>query len=439
MLVWIRKNTWNKWIGPADLFSLEQRILHAILLILAPVIFLSAVFDLLIGLTGMSAYLLITFICQIIAVYLSRVKRKTQWGVILFAFNGYGFLIVNYFLNSGIQGPTILLFILEFMAVLVVSSLLLNRFWFFLHLTFAIGLMWLEYRNPQLITFSYESRSLYFIDMGFSYFCSILLIYGIVTYIKFNYWRERKLANERADINAQQKEQLEKLHAEKDLLFSIIGHDIRSPLSLIKGYLSMMEADITLSAEDAAALRKQLNESVDGTLQMLENLLEWSSLEYRQQEKLESLDPATVMTDVLVLLEKQAAHKHINIERQQEGARVNILASRRILELVFRNIVHNAIKFTPAGGQIQIREEIIGQAYSISIRDNGIGMSEEQLNGLFTFRAKHSYGTAREKGTGLGLLLSKELLHAIGGSIEASGHPGKGSCFVIRFHLQRHQ
>lgn len=97
MLVLVKKHIWNRWIGSAEQFTLEQRIFHAILLILLPILFISSIFDLMIGLVWMGFYLLFALGCQLLAYYLSRYRQQNTIAIILFGINGYGFLAVNYF------------------------------------------------------------------------------------------------------------------------------------------------------------------------------------------------------------------------------------------------------------------------------------------------------------------------------------------------------
>lgn len=437
MLVLINKHIWNRWMGPSDEFSLEQRIFHAILLILLPLLLISSIFDFIIGLEGMALYLLVTLVCQVLAFYLSRVKKKNTIALILFACNGYSFLIINYYLNSGIQGPTLLLFLLTFMAVLVVSPKVLNRYWAVLHFLIAVGLLWMEYRDPSFIEVTYSNRLLFFADIIFSYGCSLVIVYGITTYIKFNYTRERKLAMSRAEINATQKEQLEKIDEQKNRLFSIIGHDVRGPLMLIRGYLDLLEHKESMSGSESEELRQQLQESVDGTIEMLENLLEWSRLQYRQETQLEQVDITASIDKVLVLLEKQAAKKEVVIKRLLPETKTTVPGNKRILELVFRNVVQNAIKFTSSNGVVTVEELVERDFYLIKVKDTGMGMSPEQLASLFSFKVKSTYGTNREKGTGMGLMLCKELLSEIGGTISAESVEKEGSTFVIRLKARK--
>ena len=437
MLVLVKKHIWNRWIGSAEDFSLEQRIFHAILLILLPILLISSIFDLIIGLVAIGLYLLFALACQLLAYYLSRYKQQSNIAIILFGINGYGFLALNYYLNSGVQGPTLLLFLLAAMIILVVSPRKMNRVWMLINLLLVIVLLWFEYRMPDFIELTYENRSVFFADIIFSYCCSLLVIYGITSYIKFNYAREHKLATDRAEINAQQKVQLEKIDEQKNKLFSIIGHDVRGPLMLIRGYLDLMEHKESLNESESEQLRLQLQESVDGTIEMLENLLEWSRLQYLQETQWEQVNVSDAVDHVLVLLDKQAAKKQIHIKRVRPADTRIIRGNKRIMELVFRNVIQNAIKFTPVNGSIEIKEEVKGNSYLVQVKDSGMGMSDVQLKSLFTFKAKTTYGTNREKGTGMGLMLCKELLSGIDGRINAESKEGQGSLFLIEFNRYR--
>ncbi|HCL06788.1 MAG TPA: hypothetical protein DHW64_12890, partial [Chitinophagaceae bacterium] len=142
MLVLVKKHIWNRWIGSAEQFSLEQRIFHAILLILLPILLISSIFDLMIGLAGIGLYLFFALACQLLAYYLSRYRQKSNIAIVLFVLNVYGFLALNYYLNSGVQGPTLLLFLLAAMIILVVSPDRLNRIWMLINLLLVGFLLW---------------------------------------------------------------------------------------------------------------------------------------------------------------------------------------------------------------------------------------------------------------------------------------------------------
>lgn len=430
-----KNQIWNRWIGNAAQYSLEQRIFHAILLTLLPILLIASIFDFIIGLVTIGLYLLLALGCQLLAYYLSRYKQKNNIAIALFALNGYGFLTLNYYHNSGIHGPTLLLFLLSTMIILAVSPTRLNWLWMVINLVLVTVLLWVEYKNPGSIKITYDNRTVHFADITFSYCCSLGVVYGITTYIKFNYSKEKKLATDRAEINEQQKKQLEKIDEQKNKLFSIIGHDVRGPLTLIRGYLDLMEHKDVLNESESEQLRVQLQESVDGTIEMLENLLEWSRLQYLQETQWEQVNISSTIDRVLVLMEKQAAKKQIHVQRVKPAITQMIAGNQRIMELVFRNVIQNAIKFTPAEGRVEIKEAVKGNLYVVEVKDNGMGMSDEQLKSLFTFKAKTTYGTNREKGTGMGLMLCKELLLGINGTITAESKEGQGSVFVIGFPL----
>lgn len=125
-----------------------------------------------------------------------------------------------------------------------------------------------------------------------------------------------------------------------------------------------------------------------------------------------------------------ASKKDIDLTYEVDPA-VNIVADSDMLQLVVRNIVSNAIKFTPANGRIDVSTRRINNECRISIADNGRGIPFEQQMDMFTLKARSTFGTANEKGVGLGLILCKEFTEQQGGRIDFESIPGKGSTFFI--------
>ena len=230
-------------------------------------------------------------------------------------------------------------------------------------------------------------------------------------------------------------EELQNLNATKDKFFSIIAHDLRSPFNSILGLTNYMveqiqEKNFDKLEEYGIIVRNSSQRAMD----LLTNLLEWSrSQTGRMEFSPEYVEISSLIGEVTSLLVDSAEQKSITIFQKISG---KILASvdRSMFSTILRNLISNAIKFTKVGGTIEISLEEELSTFKVSVKDNGIGIKNEQIEKLFRIDENHStMGTRNEKGTGLGLILCKEFVDKHGGRIWAESKAGKGSlfCFTI--------
>lgn len=231
---------------------------------------------------------------------------------------------------------------------------------------------------------------------------------------------------------------LQELNTTKDKFFSIIAHDLRNPYSSMIGFSELLLEDLEeLSKDEIRDSLKIIHSSAKNSLNLLENLLAWSRLETGHMH----FDPSKVVLaemvdEVVNVLFSLAYRKKIEINNLV-GSDVFLYSDKNMLNTILNNLVMNAIKFTPIGGEINIyatklaaEPESDKQFFKISVADNGIGMDALFCKQLFS-RSKliSSPGTEKEQGTGMGLLLTREMVERHGGIISAESTPGKGSVF----------
>lgn len=228
-----------------------------------------------------------------------------------------------------------------------------------------------------------------------------------------------------------QAKELSQTLSTKDKLFSIIAHDLRSPFNSIIGLSDLLVNNI----EEYDKIRilkfaEQINSSAKPTLVILDNLLNWAKsqtgqLNYRPERiKLESL-----YQELVDIMDSSANFKNISLNYFQVG-NIEVFADKNMIKSVLFNLVSNAIKFTNTNGKVTIYAIQNSDHIEISVSDNGVGMSEERQNNLFkTETPETTYGTAREPGSGLGLIICKEFVEKHGGKIWVESKEGKGSDF----------
>lgn len=227
--------------------------------------------------------------------------------------------------------------------------------------------------------------------------------------------------------------ELTELNATKDKFFSIISHDLRGPLASLLTLLDLTEED--LARRDYARLSDNLRLARQVSHQyfaLLNNLLQWSrSQSGRLEFRPEPVELPDLARSLSALTEAPARAKEIALLWDLPSA-LTVRADRFMLETVLRNLISNALKFTPRGGQVLVSAAPQPHGVRFEVRDSGVGIPPERQARLFRIESNSSTpGTERETGTGLGLILCREFVERHGGSIGVSSEPGQGS----RFHF----
>ena len=231
--------------------------------------------------------------------------------------------------------------------------------------------------------------------------------------------------------------QLKELNETKDKFFSIIAHDLRSPLGSQKSVIDLiLEEYENLNESTRKELLNSLQESSYHLYNLLENLLEWAmSQSGKIKVVYKEINLKEKYSAILSQFKANAELKNIHLTNELNGD-TNVLADENLTEAILRNLISNAIKFTNQGGEIKISSKRISidnsEFLKISISDNGVGIKEEKVKTLFEPDKSQSVrGTADEKGTGLGLLLCKEFAEKQGGQILVESKIGEGSTFAF--------
>jgi signal transduction histidine kinase/ligand-binding sensor domain-containing protein len=234
-----------------------------------------------------------------------------------------------------------------------------------------------------------------------------------------------------AEKLAEQKEVLEKLNTDKDKMFSIVAHDLRSPMGNFKAMLENLSNKPELYDDNRRQkVLQALNEMAKNTYDLLENLLNWSKTQMGvinfEPDKIEILP---IVKDVLKLAEPLAQKKNIAIKIKIPPT-LTVYADANMVRTIFRNLIMNAIKFTDMLGNIEVTSMVIENSVQFSVKDNGVGLTPQIQEKLFTNKyLQTSLGTHNEKGSGLGLLLCKEFVSINRGNIWVESVFGKGTTF----------
>jgi signal transduction histidine kinase len=228
-------------------------------------------------------------------------------------------------------------------------------------------------------------------------------------------------------------EELIQTIATRDKFFSIISHDLRSPLGGLMGILDILNSSYkTLDENEKKEIISNATQVSKTTYTLMENLLEWSRIQTgRIHNDPENLDIHRLVENVASLYEPNIKGKEIIFSNSTKREHL-IFADKSMTEAILRNLISNAIKFTHQGGEIEISSEIKDEMIIIKVKDSGVGIDQSKIPDLFRVDVSVSTkGTAKETGTGLGLVICKELAEKQHGKIWVESKKDKGSLFYF--------
>ncbi|MCK9280232.1 MAG: ATP-binding protein [Melioribacteraceae bacterium] len=239
---------------------------------------------------------------------------------------------------------------------------------------------------------------------------------------------ERKIAEEE---NIKKNLELAELNATKDKFFSIIAHDLKSPFQGLISYSQILSSQFSdLSEEEKISFIGSIEALSQSAYKLLENLLDWSRLQTGQM--IYNPEPFNLLVELyptIALVKQTALNKKIKFNYTIDNTIV-VNADINMLSTIIRNLISNAIKFTKPGGNIILSAKELDGKIELSVIDTGIGIEKESLDKLFLIGNKESRtGTANESGTGLGLLLCKEMIAKHGGELKVESEINKGTTF----------
>jgi two-component system, sensor histidine kinase and response regulator len=432
-----RLPTWNQLIGDSSEFSRQNRAFNSISILTLLILCILLPFNLSIGLQEVSIAIVVLIVLQSIFYYFSRFQKRYKFGTVAYIAASYLVLGVTFYYNSGSLGPIMLLFFLTFNLLVAFTPRRTHYLWAVLHLALPAMMLTVEYLYPHLIPDNYTNRQERYIDILSSYLVTLICVYLITNYLRNNWEKEKQTAEERADKIALQNEHivhqntnLDELNQKKDKLFSIISHDLQSPLHSILSSLELL-AEFDLPEADQKKLAEGLLIMTRNTANMLSNLLTWSKNQISGVNfNFTEVQINNLVERVLSVQTLLARKKNCRIVTEIDPKMI-VRTDLNMLELIVRNLINNAIKFTPEGGLIEINTINKEGECLLRIKDNGIGMTLEQEAKLFTLNSRSTYGTNNEKGIGLGLMLCKELTELLHGRLWYETAPNEGTTFFL--------
>jgi len=234
-------------------------------------------------------------------------------------------------------------------------------------------------------------------------------------------------------IVSEQKIELEQLINVKDKIFSIVSHDMRTPVNNLIAFSSLLEEG-EIGQEKLALYIEQIKGTLDHTSSMMENMLNWSASQMQGfTPVLENINITPIIQHTVDVLTPTLTKKKITLDNNITE-NIFVRGDKNMAELILRNLISNAVKFSNPGGVLNLSSRHINNNISLSVRDNGVGMNESKvavINSSSAHGVQSTSGTAKEKGTGLGLMLCKHFAAMMHGNIHVESEPDKGSVFNL--------
>jgi len=260
-----------------------------------------------------------------------------------------------------------------------------------------------------------------------------LVVFLVLVLFMSNYFNKKakhQLEQKNQEIQ-RQAQQLTDLNATKDKLFSIIGHDLRSPVASLKGLMEIIGSG-NLTQDEFIEVTQKLKKNLDLVYDDLDNVLQWAQSQLRGIQVQREQVALKVLSEEIVSLFQDALRSKGILVLNELDEDSYVLADRNQLKLVLRNLIANSIKFNEPGGMIRLSMKYVKNRVEVSVADSGIGIGMEELNKLFNAETHFTkLGTNKEKGVGIGLLLTKEFVENNGGSIWVTSVLGKGATFTF--------
>lgn len=411
---------------------MEKQIFNATIIIVALYLIAMIFFNFFINQILLASILIGCIPALALFYYLLRIRNRFYLSLILFGSFIYPILLINFYLNDGIFGPSAYIFILMNLVMVSISPLRWILGWTAINAACFLSLFYVGNFHPEIIPTQYPTKAAVFIDHSITYLGSLLGMNYLLLTVKSFY----QIQKGKTEVNKNQlmllNRDLSKTNFQKDKIIAILTHDLKNPLQSIVQTLEFINEADDLSTEEMAFIHSELLKNTKRTYAMMENILEWSSFELKNQNsRVKDVDLKNLFGDTLEIMKTIANQKGVNLQINYVNYPSLRLESDRLL-LILRNLIQNAIKFTPVEGEITLEISQNEIETLISVEDNGIGISEKQLDDIFKLEIKPTYGTAQEKGTGMGLHLCYQNAQKIGAELTVQSTLGLGSLFLLR-------
>lgn len=440
----------NSLLFGTSIFSpLRHRIFISMVFISIIVTIIGNVINILLGfpVTLIAITFTVTLIF-IIIFYGLRKRNKVLIDFYYYIFWGVVFIATAYlwFLNAGIDSNFTILFVMGYIGLYLTTKPENRLTVLIFSLFFITALILTDFYFPELIV-RYDSKTQRITDLVIG----MIVYLCVIHYLLNTVWQQSNfeqgklkikniqldsLSRERKELNdmlEKSVKEMEYANSAKDRFISIIAHDLRSPFQGLLGVSRLLNENFNdLNDDEKRQLIQKLNNLLENQYSFLEELLLWGRLQRSNVNlKIENVNLKEILLSEISHFTQAIDQKKLNV-KLLDTTDVEIKTDRNLISTVFRNILSNAIKFSPIGQKIEIFVNCEGNNCLVSIKDYGVGIAEEDLPRLFRLDTKVSRkGTDGETGSGFGLVLCSEIIMKLNGKISIESKEGVGTTVTI--------
>jgi two-component system, sensor histidine kinase and response regulator len=344
-------------------------------------------------------------------------------------------LILNFFFNGGYQGPTNYgFFIMTFLLTLVFKGRL-KFVWLAVLLLTHFIIMYLDIFDLKEVTNGYDDPVSLYIDHIFAFAGCAVFVFAVNDLFTRNYFQQGVLLEKASRKLDLQMAALEEINQGKDKLLGILAHDLRAPISSTGQILELIKNQ-ALDKSEQELLFQSLEKQYKEMEQTLNSTLDFvlAEINSNQEKSAPVLSNPQAFTEKIIQsfatrLESKRQEVSLIVEGMDSNTTINF--ERNELEVILRNLLDNAIKFSPEGGVIQILLILNARSLCWKIKDQGPGLDKQTGDQLFKFKVQSSKGTRNERGIGLGMYLCKSLADKIGAQLFFETITGSGTTFIL--------
>lgn len=395
---------------PGNLQQLQQRISEAFVFLTGVLMIFLGISDYLVGLSYFIVIAKLSFSLPFLIGFWIMRRYKTYDSTIHWMLAcGLFAISINFFNNEGFKGPTAYTIFIFIVAITILTREKMMYFWLVTTYLIYSLLFYGEIKGWYFINPQYNSPENLFWDHWITLlWTGLFVFFGI--YISVNKNRQQNEAlNQIQKEKDRALEELESLNVKKNQLLAVLSHDLRSPIGTLSETLELAEKD-TFDKDELELIFSELKNQSFHLNKVLNNTLEWvlAELEDRDSETTE-VKPSELLEEMRKIMQVQASRKRQKIQTIREGDDIPLVIEQNEVKIILKNLLDNAIKFSPLGAKIELKSIKTGSDLRWEVKNEWPEAQLAVSPDLFEFKVKTSFGTRREKGSGLGLPLCKKI------------------------------
>jgi signal transduction histidine kinase len=401
-------------VGNPKEFRLEQRSFNVVLLATAIAasanFFFKSVQGTLVAPEVVGAIVISSFTLY----FLARFGRYFEISWRVFSVLSYVFLGMIFMIRGRLDGPVVFLLFMVLAALLAVTPKRTQFIWLFAHGLLFSGMIMLGYFIDLPRQSSLDLPQAFAVDLITTFFLMLTIAYVVVTRVRL--WSKDSV---NLVVAKHQEEKADLIEENKHLnrLFSIVSHDVRAPLNSISGYLELLK-HASLEPEAELKLRSDLLLLTRSTSMMLDQMLEWSRTQVDGYEpKIQAFSCEELLIEPVSILRPIGEFKSIPIHVECDPTS-SIRTDATLFSSIVRNLLHNAIKFSPRETEVRLRLVVDHEQIVLEVIDQGLGLSDHDMKQILAHAKRSSMGTSGEMGMGVGMRICHEFSALLGGWLE---------------------